>query len=76
MSDGFALTTPAELTAFQVLRVRSMLGLEIKTGMSHSQGSLMNLAKSYCGSPKRTKKGVYADYNAWLVENGFESRPL
>jgi hypothetical protein len=37
---------------------------------------MMQLAASYCGSPKRTKKGVYKDYDAWMVKSGFESVPL
>ena len=31
---------------------------------------MMNLAKDYCGSPKRTKAGVYVDYAIWLAGYG------
>ena len=76
MSNGFVIDTPEGIQAFQLLRVRSALSIEVKTGMKLSRGSVMKLAKSYCGSRKNTKKGVYADYNAYLVSLGFEDKPL
>lgn len=72
----FALTTPAELNAFQLLRIRRALKLEIETGMKFSGGSIMNVAKEYCGSSRQTKRNVYADYDAWMVEQGFDSVEL
>jgi len=49
---------------FQYTRVAHALALDIK-GIKFG-GSVMNLAKSYCGSSKRTKRGVLIDYVAWL----------
>jgi hypothetical protein len=66
MSEGFILATPAATAAFQYLRVAHALALEINTEMAMSRGSIMNLAKRYCGSPKRTKRGVLKDYVEWL----------
>lgn len=65
------------VSVFQVLRVAAALALEINTGLKHSQGSIMNLAKAYCGSPKRTKKGVLLDYTEWLKAEmpGYEPNP-
>lgn len=73
---GFVIDTPEGIAAFQLLRVRRALKLEVETGMSMSRGSVMKLAAQYCGSTKRTKKAVYADYDAWMVEHGFDSVPL
>lgn len=76
-STTIALSGPEQVAAFQLLRVRAGLALEIKTGMKMSRhGSVMNLAASYCGSTKRTKAAVYKEYDAYLVSLGFESKPL
>lgn len=62
---------------FQLLRVASALAIEIDTGMRHSGGSVMLLAKQYCGSPKQTKRGVLRDYTKWLETQlpGYEPNP-
>lgn len=76
MSD-IVLTGPEQTAAFQLLRVRRGLKLEIETGMKLSSGgSVMKLAKQYCGSIRQTKRNVYADYDAWMVAQGFDSVPL
>jgi hypothetical protein len=54
------------LDVYQVLRVAHALSIECNTGLRMSRGSVMNLAKEYCGSPKRTKRGVLKDYVEWL----------
>ena len=65
------------VSLFQALRVAAALALEINSGLSHSRGSVMNLAKQYSGSPKRTKKGVLLDYTEWLRSqiDGYEPNP-
>jgi hypothetical protein len=60
--------TGALLDVYQVIRVAHALSIEVNTDLSMSRGSVMNLAKSYCGSPKRTKRGVLIDYVEWLKE--------
>lgn len=75
-NETIILTGPDQTKAFQLLRVRSALKIECVTTMRMSRGSIMNLAAEYCGSKKRTKRGVYADYNAYLVGLGFEDKPL
>lgn len=62
------LLTGAGIDAFQVMRVAHALAIEINTGLKMSNGSVMLLAKEYCGSSKRTKRGVLIDYIAWLKE--------
>lgn len=60
--------TAGLVDVFQVLRVAHALSIEINTGLKMSRGSVMNLAKQYCGSSKRTKRGVLRDYVEWLKE--------
>lgn len=77
MSADIVLTGPAQTNAFRLLSIRRGLKLEAETGMKlSSKGSVMNVAKDACGSPKRTKRGVYADYDKWMVSLGFDSVPL
>jgi hypothetical protein len=76
MSD-ITLTGPAQTNAFRLLSVRRGLKLEIETGMKlSSKGSVMNVAREICGSSKRTKRAVFADYDAWMVAQGFDSVSL
>jgi len=62
---------------FKASQVAAALGLEINSGLKFGGGSVMNLAKKYCGSPKRTKRGVLVDYVAWIKEQvpGYEPTP-
>jgi hypothetical protein len=65
--DGGTMITGEDVTLFHHLRIASGLGLEINTGMKLSSGgSIMQVAAKKCGSTKRTKKGVLADYVAWM----------
>lgn len=67
---GGITITGDHVMVFQYIRVAHGLALEINTGMSMSgRGSVMKLAASYCGSAKRTKKGVLREYVAWLEAN-------
>lgn len=65
------------ITIYQDLRVAHALSIEINTGLKMSRGSVMNLAKEYSGSSKRTKRGVLRDYVEWLkgVIPGWEIPP-
>jgi hypothetical protein len=74
MAAMTTVLTGVGIDAFQVARVAHGLSIEINTGMKMSRGSVMNLAKEYCGSHKQTKKGVLRDYVAWLklVIPGYE----
>jgi hypothetical protein len=69
-TDGGMVVTGEHIAVFQLLRVGHALALEINTGMKVAGGrSVMQLAAGYCGSTKRTKKGVLRDYIAFLAEN-------
>lgn len=59
---------------FQLVRVAYALALDVK-GIPQSRGSVMNLAKKYCGSPKRTKRGVLIDYVTFLTKRYPEWKP-
>lgn len=60
----------------EIARIVSCLCIEIRTGMKHSRGSQMNLAKHWCGSSKQTKKGVLGDLIEWFYANGGELRSV
>lgn len=76
VSEGGTLITGEHVKMFQHLRIASALGLEINTGLKMSRGgSMMQLAAKVCGSPKRTKKGVLADYVKWMGETYPDYRP-
>lgn len=69
MSDstgGFVIDTPEGIRAYGLLQVAHMLALEINTGLRHSRGSTADTARSLCGSTKRVKVAVLADYCDWL----------
>lgn len=77
VTDGGTLITGAHIHLFHHMRIASALGLEVTTGMKISSraGSLMKLAAQVCGSSKRTKKGVLADYVKWMSETYPGYRP-
>jgi hypothetical protein len=68
-TDGHGNTTITgdSITLYRHMAIASALGLEVNTGMKMSHGrSTMQVAAGVCGSTKRTKKGVLADYVAWM----------
>jgi len=76
---GFVVTGEADIQVYRLLAIRRGLKLEIETGMKMSRGvSMMKLAKATCQSSKNTKRGVYADYDAFLVSSfpTLDSAPL
>jgi hypothetical protein len=75
-TDGAIVIDGDSVYVFQILRVGFALRTEVKTGLKMSHGSIMNLAKQYCGSPKRTKAGVLKDYAKWMEDNGMDATKL
>jgi len=74
--DGGTMITGEHVMLFHHMRIASGLGLEISTGMKMSrQGSVMLVAAKTCGSTKRTKKGVLADYVAWMQSTYPDYKP-
>lgn len=49
-------------------QVIGALKIEVATGLRHSRGSVMNLARDMYGCTKRTKKGVLAEMMALYRE--------
>jgi hypothetical protein len=69
--EGFIIDTPEGIEAYRKLALRSMLKLEIETGLRHSRGSVMNrIISENLAISKRTKKGVLAQYEKILKDQG------
>jgi hypothetical protein len=64
--DGFILTTPEQMQMWRLLSVRSMLRLEVTTGMRHSRGSVLKVAQREYGCKSRTKKGAIEELTALI----------
>lgn len=65
---GTVLDTPAEIEMFQLLRLRSALGLEL-LGMKHSKGSVYAHIKRHYGL-KGNKQRVWDQFNTLIIERG------
>lgn len=57
----FVVEGPDAMAHFRMCQIIAALGIELRTGMSHSHGSIMNLARQEYGFTKRTKRGVLGD---------------
>jgi hypothetical protein len=66
------LDTPDGIAAFQAIRLYHALKIEVKTGMTHSQGSVMNhIKQNYLPDSKsRTKKAVLDEFYSYLTAVG------
>ena len=49
---------------FNLLQVKHALAIEVETGMHHSRGSILKLAKQRFGVVSNTKKGALAEIEA------------
>jgi hypothetical protein len=74
--NGFVLDTPDQIAMWRLMSFRSMLQIEIKTGLRHSRGSVLKAAQQQGLTDKRTKIGAYKDIDALIVTAGGKSRPL
>lgn len=78
------LDTPEQIAAARLLALRSGLSIECKTGMKMSRGrSASQIATEFLKGEGKVAEGkrpnkttVYRLLNAYLVEHGFEDRPL
>lgn len=76
VSDGGMSITGEHIPLFRCMAVASALALEVNTGMKmSSKGSTMSVAKSLCGSAKRTKRAVLKDYVKWMRATYPDYRP-
>jgi hypothetical protein len=65
--DGGIMVTDESVSLYRALALGHGLALEINTGMKlSSKGSVMLAAAAFCGSTKRTKRGVLKDYVAYM----------
>ena len=62
------IDTPDGIAAFAMLQVIACLSIEVKTGMVHSQGSVLKLAQRRYGCTSRTKKGALAEMRVKYTE--------
>ena len=80
MSDGgFAITGADKIERARWLAVRSMLKIEIKTGMKHSSGvSALKLANQITGISARSKRKAYEALNKLITDTMGEefNKPL
>lgn len=66
------LDTPGQITLFHLLQIKYALSIEVKTGMTHSRGSVLKLANAELlrageiTRPIRTKARCLPVYTAWL----------
>lgn len=68
---------PEQIQMFHLLQCRAALGLEIKSGMKFSnKGSILALCQRLGYGTSRTKKGMYEELNALIVQLGGQDRPL
>jgi len=67
MSDNLIVIGKEKVAGYQILALRSALGLEIK-GMKHSRGSAYATIKKRFGF-KGNKQKVYNQLDAWIKEN-------
>lgn len=56
MSGGFVIDHPGAV--FQMAQCIGSLRIEVRTGMRHSQGSVLRLVQDRFGIKARTKKGA------------------
>lgn len=73
MNDGFVVDTPEGLEMFHLLQIKYALRIEVRTGLKHSRGSVMNLANEVLkrnGRTKlyRTKAKVLEEIDALIAE--------
>jgi hypothetical protein len=60
--------TPDGIATYQMLAIRAALRIEVHTGLRHSRGSVMKLAKRLYGIRRNTKKGVLAELDKIIME--------
>jgi hypothetical protein len=77
ISDAGTMVTGPDVMTFRWMTVRRGLKLEIETGMKLTRGAnVLRIVQDAGITTKRTKRGAYADLDAWMVAQGFDSVPL
>lgn len=70
------IDTPAGIQMYRLLSFRSLLQIEIKTGLRHSRGSVLAQARREGLTSARTKIAAHADINDLIVSMVGSDRPL
>lgn len=71
-SEAGTLITGDSINVYHIHALLGKLCIATSTGLQFKGQTPMNQAKAFCGSPKRTKAGVLADYVTWMYANGLE----
>lgn len=68
-SGGFALdmSNPVVREGVALAQMRAMLSIEVRTGMSHSRGSVLKAFNAFAGTNHRSKAKALADCEARLA---------
>jgi len=64
------IDTPDGIERFQKLRLYFALKVEVRTGMKHSQGSILAHLQREYGVKARTKKAALEEFGGRLREEG------
>jgi hypothetical protein len=76
-SEAGTVVTGEHVISLRWMTIRRGLKLEIETGMKLTRGrSTLAMVQAAGVTTKRTKRGAYADLDAWMVAQGFDSVPL
>lgn len=67
-NEPTVIAGPDAMYHFRLCQHIAALSIEVKTGLRHSHGSVMNQARQLYGSQKRTKAGVLADLRKLYLE--------
>jgi hypothetical protein len=67
---SIVIDTPDRIEAFQRLRLYYALKIEVRTGLKHSQGSVLKHLQTQYGVKARTKAGALEEWGARLREEG------
>jgi hypothetical protein len=60
------IDTPDGIRFYRLAAVRAALSIEVKTGLRHSRGSVLKIAKRDFGVLSNTKKGALAEMEAMV----------
>lgn len=67
-NDTIVIDTPAGMAHFHMCQVIAALSIEVRTGLSHSRGSVLKVAQQHFGVTKSTKAGALAQMKALYAE--------
>lgn len=83
MTDAIVIDTPEGIEAARLIALRSGLRLECRTAMKMGRRSANQIATEFlkgqgmiAQNKRPNKPTTYALLNKWMVDRGFEDKPL